>query len=141
MWRMRRRPQRASRKSHTFVRRKIGSSRMFPPSTTGSKLCGYMANYTRSEFWQPNAVYPCSGSGGVCNGSGNSFGTAEAIQYTAFNTFKVLYTQAFDLPEYGNYSTGLGAYGNDPFTTTMFQIGSSSHLIGGSCIGLAPQTL
>jgi hypothetical protein len=114
------------------------------PSTTGSKLCGYMANYTRSEFWQPNAVYPCSGSGGVCNGSGNSFGTAEVIQewdnngrndYTAFNTFKFLYTQAFDLPEYGNYSTGLGAYGNDPFTTTMFQIGSSSHLIGGSCIG------
>ncbi len=114
------------------------------PWTSGSKLCGYLANYSQGEYWTPNGVYTCTGTGGLCNGSGTSFGTAEVIQewnnngkndYTAFNAYKFIYTYAADMPEYGNFSYGLGVSGSDPFTTTMYQIGSTSHTIGSSCIG------
>lgn len=116
-----------------------------PPRSINSALCAQFHNYSTNDYWFFNTPLNC-----VLNCSNTSFQTAEVIQewndngandYAQFNQFAFLPT---------GYGTGVsdslnnvasplgGPSGHDPFTTQLWEIGTSSRVIGGACIGDNP---
>jgi hypothetical protein len=112
------------------------------PYTANAILCAEVDDYSIPMYWFSNpgvyggVDYSCA-PGGVCSQA--NFGTTEVIQewpssqsygYAQFNKFGFL--------EAGGCAWIAGCFNigtsDDPELTTMSQIGSPSHVIGGSCM-------
>jgi hypothetical protein len=122
------------------------------PGAPNAHLCASMSDLTQSESWfswtaNPAVRLSCDNTPATVCGT-TSFTTAEVIQewpltnggvsdYAQFNQFAFSGTGAIDANFNEANSIG-GPSSNDPFTTQMWQIGTGSRIVGGSCIGVNP---
>jgi hypothetical protein len=107
------------------------------PSDPNAYLCAELDNLTQNESWLWASNYNTKTNGWTTG----YWSTGDVIQewnyggqydYAQFNPFSFTLDGVYSTA--GNYADWMGCVGYDPYATAMWQIGTSSHPIGESCL-------